>query len=532
MAPSGVSLHISALILGYLLIILSHDMIRASAMKTTAGNAFRLAGLSGGHGIIAGQTISPKPDAGAGDKNKPREAWALKTGLYTPRQLVEGFAPLLDTVVFRLGQDPPNARPSRAQLLDNLANNLNTNTREASLRFPDNGLDDSRSEIAEQARRIGKTLVQYARSHEGGPFDPDLYLRSPCEGHLLIPPNVDLMFGRRSQSHLMQLFNEYMHQMVLLRDALLPFQNYEDVIIPINGQAARGIRHMEPPREEFLTQIMTKEVSQAAVIKQAQALLAPGLISRGFLKTGPALGYGFQYAHGVVLPAVLAGGETPLHLLRYLPTRLVQDTVKDVVFDYRISDYYEAPRIQVPAGIETAIHATNGLKTQALQATSATINVAQPEASTSSARATRHLELQVELDNGKCVAVDLGQIARGHRYAYQPHKSPADSELNGEADVTGRLDSSSARAVVHDAASILLEGSQEGLITAKEGGFHVIPAEDSLVRLALLGRLYPENVVLLPQLGILVQAAKAGKGLEPKFVIWGGERGPGLRGYF
>ncbi|KAF7122563.1 hypothetical protein CNMCM5793_000588 [Aspergillus hiratsukae] len=32
--------------------------------------------------------------------------------------MVEGFAPVLDTVVFRLGPDPPNARPARVQLLD------------------------------------------------------------------------------------------------------------------------------------------------------------------------------------------------------------------------------------------------------------------------------------------------------------------------------------------------------------------------------------------------------------------------------
>ncbi|KAL5366533.1 hypothetical protein BJX96DRAFT_38120 [Aspergillus floccosus] len=528
-------------VLGILLhqTVFDNDMIRAAAMKATADTAFRLSGLgAGGAGagqILVGQSITVRPDAGAHDKATPREAWALKSGLYTPRQLVEGFAPLLDTVVYRLGPDPPNARPARAQLLDNLAANLDTNTREATLRFPDTDLDDSRREMAEQARRIGRTLVQYARNHTGGPFNPDLYLRSPCEGHLLIPPNVDLMFGRRSQSHLMQLFNEYMHQMVLLRDALLPFKNYEDVIIPVDGQAARGIRHLEPSRSEFLTHLLTKEVTQSAIVQHAQALLAPGLLSRSRLtspKTSP--GYGFQYAYGLVLPAFLAGGPTPFHLLQYIPARLVDDAPKGVIFDYRIQDYYLAPRIEIPAGIEkTSVQPSagypeaNGWGTPALGVESTAIGVASaPADSPASSPAVRQLELQVQLDNGQCVSVDLGQVARGHRYAYQATGAgePA-TAANGKHDATST--------VVHDAASVLLGTAHaDGLMTAQNGGLHVIPAQNPVVVLALLGKLYPMNVVLLPESEDLAQAEKAGKGMEPKFVLWGGVERGGLRGKF
>ncbi|GIJ99677.1 hypothetical protein Aspvir_003678 [Aspergillus viridinutans] len=474
-------------VLGILLIqMVFNDMIRAAAMKATADTAFRLFGLAAGATgrILVGQSIAVQPDAGAHDKDTPREAWGLKSGLYTPRQLVEAFAPLLDTVVFRLGPDPPNARPARAQLLDNLAANLDTNTREATLRFPDTHLDDSRQEIAEQATRIGRTLVQYARNHTDGPFNSDLYLRSPCEGHLLIPPNVDLMFGQRSQPHLMQLFNEYMHQMVLLRDALLPFRNYEDVIIPVDGRAARGIRHLEPSRAEFLTNLLTKQVTQSAI-----------------------------YAHGLVLPAFLAGGPTPFHLLQYIPAKLVHDAT-DVIFDYRIQDYYLAPRAEIPAGTEktpACAAANGGAPALGVQSTSIAV--------TSSSDMVRQLELQLQLDNGKCVSVDQGQVARGHRYAYQAcTSSDADSESATSATST----------VVHDAASILETGDVDSLVTA-HGGLHVIPVHDPVVALALLGKIYPGNVILLPRSGGLAQAEKAGKGLEPKFVLWGVERG-GLRG--
>lgn len=515
--------------------VFNNNMIRAAAMKATADTAFRLSGLgAGGPGhILVGQSIVVRPDAGAHDKTTPREAWGLKSGLYTPRQLVEGFAPLLDTVVFRLGPDPPNARPARAQLLDNLAANLDTSTREATLRFPDTDIDDSRQEIAEQARSIGRTLVQYARNYTGGPFDADLYLRSPCEGHLLIPLNVDLMFGRRSQSHLMQLFNEYMHQMVLLRDALLPFKNYEDVIIPVDGRAARGIRHLEPSRSEFLTHLLVKEVTQSAIVKHAQALLAPGLLSRSS-RTSPKVspGYGFQYAHGLVLPAFLAGGPTPFHLLQYIPARLVDDAPEGVIFDYRIQDYYLAPRVEIPAGTKTSVlqsagyPVANDCGTPRLGVQSVKIGVVPPTpGSTASSPTVRQLELQLQLDNGQCVSVDLGQVARGHRYAYQTSgASESATSSNDTHDVTP--------IVVHAAASVLETGHGDGLVTAHNGGAHVIPVQDPAVALALLGKIYPENVVLLPASKDLAQAEKAGKGLEPKFVLWGGVKRGGLRGKF
>ncbi|KAE8148718.1 hypothetical protein BDV25DRAFT_130994 [Aspergillus avenaceus] len=496
-------------------------------MTVTAESTFRLTGSKtrGASHILVGQSITPRPDAGKLDKGTPREAWALQPGLYTPRQLVEGLAPLLDTVVFRLGQDPPKTTPAREQLLDNIASNLDINTREATLRFPDIEIDDSRKEMAEQAKRIGQTLVQYARDHSDGQFDPDLYLRSPCEGHLLTPPNVDLMFGRRSQSHLMQLYNEYMHQMVLLRDALLPFQNYEEVIIPVDGRTARGIRHLERPRSEFLTNILTKQVAQSAIVKHAQALLAPGLLS----SSQTSYGYGFQYSHGLVLPAFLAGGPTPFHLLQYIPAKVVEDTPEGVIFDYRVQEYYLAPRIEIPTGVEvttaskSACPEANGWGTPAVNVEDAAIRVVPP--APDSSPIVRELELQLQLANGQSISVDLGQVARGHRYLYQASpSSDLTSSVNG--------DDSPTSTIIHDPASVLLQaGPRDGLITAQQGGLHIIPVQDPLVALALLGKIYPENVVLLPQSEGLAQAKKAGKGLEPKFVLWGVERG-GFRGKF
>lgn len=510
-------------------------MIRAMSLRpVTERNAFQLPAIGRrGAGILLGHSITPNPDAGVHDINKPREAWALKSGLYTPHQLVESFAPLLDTVVFRLGPDPPNVRSSRCQLLDNLAANLDTNTREASMHFSNQDLDDSRTEVADQARRIGKTLVQYARSHTGVVSNPDLYLRSPCEGHLLTKPNVDLMFGPRSAPHLMQLFNEYMHQMVLLRDALIPFKNYEDVVIPIDGQAARGMRHLEPPRSEFLVQLWTKQESQLAIVKLAQALVTPDILAQdavGRSKTSP--GYGFQYAHGLVLPAVLAGGETPFHLLQYIPARLVEDSTDDIVFDYKVQDYYLAPRAEITPGVAaTKAPDSYPLDTENPTVQVATIEVrpAVPQLASSSV-ATRQLELRLELDTGKTISVDVGQVCRGHRYAYMAHQSSSAS-VSENGSRTINTEAEAPAVIVHDATSVLLQSNEQGLVTA-QGGLHVITTQDPLISLALLGILYPENVVLLPEDERLKQAANAGKGLQPKFILWGGVERGGLRGRF
>lgn len=481
------------------------SMILRVATAMASENVFRLSSLGG---LIVGQHFQAHADAGEHDTKPLKEGWGLRAGVYTPRQLVEGFAPLLDAVVFRLGNDPPNSKPARARLLDNLAANLATDTRESTLRLVE-PLDVSRREIKDQANRIGKSLVQWARGSSSKSFNPDMSLRSPCEGHLLTPSNVDLMFGDRAAPHLMQLFNEYMHQMVLLRDALLPFQNYQDVLIPVDRQA-RGIRHLEPARSKFLAEVLTKHATQQGIIAYAKAVLAPGLLSNA------GAGYGFQYAHGTVLPAFLAGGPTPLHLLQYLPAK-IDESATEFSFDYKYQDYYSAPRGEISTGTSTpSSHLQIYPETRAINVESASISNSNDSRTSSS----RYLELRLELDNGKCTSVDLGQIARGHRYSY-PIQNASDKEIT----------KFTPGYIVHDPLSIL-QSENSGLLTAQEGGVHVILVKDPVIALALLGKLYPENVVVLPGNETLYKAESAGKGFEPKFVIWGGSKRGGVKGVF
>ncbi|KAL4736082.1 hypothetical protein BDV11DRAFT_207951 [Aspergillus similis] len=453
--------------------------------------------------------------------------WTIKPGTYTPRQLVQGFATLLDTVLHHLAPEP-SATPPRTQLLANIAALLSTETRESSLPFQSSSsssseFDQTRAEIRGQADRIGQSLVQWAKEVTDDTASPDLVLRSRCEGHLLIPENVQLMFGPRSKPHLMQLFNEYMHQMVLLRDSLLPFANYEDVRIPITdsvdkngGIKLRGLRFMEATREKFMARLFTKQVTQASVVEMARALLAPGLAwttTAAATTTTISMGYGFQYKQGLIIPALFTDpteGETPLHLLQYIPAH-VDLSHEEILFDYEFADYYSAPKLEIPSGTVNPLSLATVPETEHPRVQIASLTLAPPARGTGQqAVQIRQLDLRLELDNGQNISLDLGQIARGKRYSYGASNSG---------------DSLEQSVILHAAHEIFMSGSGlgvgPGLVTASNGGFHVITAEERVVALAVLGKLYPENVVLLSKNDALGRAVNAGKGFEPKFVVWG-----------
>ncbi|RHZ49636.1 uncharacterized protein CDV56_101445 [Aspergillus thermomutatus] len=432
--------------------------------------------------LAIGQAISP---IGNGDNsNSISQEWTIPAGVYTPQQLVHRLSPLLDIVVHRLGPDPPNTS-ARALLLDTIAATLSTDRRESALHFSPEILNTSRREIMHQAHRIGAKLVSWADQHRGTPSDT-VEIRSPCESHQLIPLRVELLFSRRSQPQLLQLFEEYSHQMVLLRDALLPFENFEQTPIPIPGNGTRdrdrGLRYLEAPRRGFLVGLFTKEVAQASVVAFARAVLAPRL---PVPRTG---GYGFQYKQGLVIPAVLAGSET-VHLLRYVAALVCE--AEEVLFDYQFEDSDAAPRVEVAGTAEWAgiPPATGEVKRAGLVVGPVRGLIAE-------------LHLRLEMGGGGLVAVDVGQIARGHRHAYRVRPSGA-----------GRA----PQAFVHQAFDIL-QHPGIGLVTAS-GGIHVIPVADRLVALALLGRLYPGNVALLPGDGNLADI-NMDKRIEPRFVLW------------
>lgn len=407
---------------------------------------------------------------------------------------------MLETVLHHLGPSPPDQPSAREMLLDNLASNLALGTRESSLEIP--AKDASRKEFAAQAVKIGKTLVTYARETKDVSFDPDYAIRSPCEGHLLKPAVALLMFGPRSLGHLMQIYNEYLHQMVLLRDALLPFDNYDEVVIPITageGKQRLGMRFAESNRMSFIAELMTKLTTQKAVVRSAQSLLAPDLAAEHT--------YGFQYKHGVVLPAAVVRGQS-LRLLRYIPA-IIDDTTPEVTFEYEFADYYTAPRIDVPqpsqciADIQDQLSVLKASQHGLRECAFAIHGNTDPKST------SRILHLQMSHANGKCSSVDVGQISRGWRYSY---KASAQSSKPTSKKVV---------AIFHTAADFLASSGSDGLITDKKGGIHLIQCSTNLELLACLGAIYPDNIIILDEGATLYDTEGVGQSLpgEPRFVL-------------
>lgn len=492
--------------------------------SSSVESVYRLATLGG---LVVGRTINPVAQGSLGGTLSKAPGWYLPPGIYTPRQLVEGCAPLLETVLHNLGQDPPKTVPARKMLLDNLASNLRVDTRESTLQISYSTSDAGRREMAQQAVRIGETIVQYAHeiSLSKPNFDPQLRIRSPCEGHLLNAAVAGLMFGPRSQMNLMQLFNEYMHQIVLLRDALLPFENYAEVLIPIAGGTGRqvGMRGTEEARSQFLAHLMTRSLSQSAIVNLAKAVLAPKLPRQD--------GYGFQYAHGQVLPAFLAGSSSP-RLLFYCPAHLSsKSATSDILFDYEYQDYYSSPRAEIsdPTTILAPYSwpsATLHVPTKILESLVVVENLIEDQ---DSSRCL--LKLRLKFDDDQYVSVDLGQISRGFRYAYRvpPHyngsHSPSDESSNDENKTTAPTNDKlglSQSSFVHSPTALLTRSAPGLLSSSKQCGIHIIPTNSTVLTLALLGRIYPENVVILHGDQTPHEAERVGKSFQDslKFVIY------------
>ncbi|KAH0282320.1 hypothetical protein M436DRAFT_83838 [Aureobasidium namibiae CBS 147.97] len=410
----------------------------------------RLCEVSAFHDFKIGQAISPFVTGHDGPTMIKGRLWSLPTGVYTARQVVESCAPLLETVLHNLGPDPEGQPTARHMLIDNLASNLALGTRESSLVIPLK--DASRKEFAAQAVKIGEALVSVARETENVSFDPKYAIRSPCEGHLLKPEVAYLMFGPRSLAHLMQIHNEYPHQMILLRDALLPFENFDDVVIPIQADTAKGrlgMRFTETSRMVFIAELMTKQTTQASVVNFAQSVLCT------------ENSYEFQYRYGLILPAP------------------VVESSSEATFEYKFKDYYSAPPFEVAAAEQTLDKGQvpvsiiddqeHGLERYSLSLV--------PGSHDSS----HQLRLLLEYKDGHTSATDVGQMSRGHRFSYQV------SAMMNEAAVM----SFGSPAYVHTAKEVLTKCGGDDLVTAPDGGIHLIQATSQAEILALLGTIYP-----------------------------------------
>jgi hypothetical protein len=209
-----------------------------------------------------------------------------EVGAMTARQFFTGAEPLLRGVVDALQNVDSEV------LEDQIHATLGLGTRETSLPLP-LGADPAPAirELAPQAEGVGREIAVWATAALDRllthriplPAGP-LVVRSHCYGHLLTHPATELLMGRRGGPVTMQLYNEWLHQMVLLRDALLPFTNWQDVPLLVTPT---GLRHTEPARDAFLTELLVRRIRHTGIVDFARHVVTG--------TSGPG-GYGFDQA--------------------------------------------------------------------------------------------------------------------------------------------------------------------------------------------------------------------------------------------
>ncbi|MFD7829961.1 hypothetical protein [Kitasatospora sp. NPDC059803] len=416
--------------------------------------------------------IAPTPSTPALGGSRWNTFPAAGTAL-TAREFFTATEPLLQGVIDDNALTAADSEVLETQIRTTLA----LGTRETSLPLAIGpGSAPAARELGAQAEEIGHELASWAAAalerlladRIALPAGP-LIVRSHCYGHLLTPPATDLLLGRRGGPVTMQLYNEWLHQAVLLRDALLPFTNWQDVPLLITPT---GLRHIEPARDAFLTELLVRRIRHTSIVAFARhAVTGTSDTSGTSNPSGPA-GYGFESSGGTALPAVLDQPPltAPRYLLTWRPDPAADETVTHVA---ELRDYYAAPRTLVEH-LPPATAAPGPLTGRI---------VAGPVAD--GAR-TAAIELT---HDGATAHVDLGQALRGHRFAHRPDGATGANALPADALATNPP----------AAADVWTALRAPGLVWT-EAGDAVLDAtgQDDLVVLALLGRLYPENVTLHP----------------------------------
>lgn len=461
--------------------------------------------------IVWGEAIDIEPLIGKYPNDSIRlgtnEAldWNLPAGIYRAKDIVMELDKMLEAMLVQLGE-PVNGDPT--VLLNSLQANLAISGRVSALPLGPLALEDKAGlELTAQAVRIGEQLVCWARdinsekralAQYGSEALGKLEFRSHCYGHPLIPEATAQVWGPYGGPRIMQIYNEYLHQFVLLRDALLPFSNWEEVPFEVKEYTEfKGLRFLEPIREVFLTQLLGKKLTHKSIVQYAQDVVSSGL---------NVAGYGFQYRLGTVLPAGLgeSARTAALYLLKWHPVQSIaanetQDMIA-VSFNYEYDDYYAAPRVEAGKGtpLKEDIFSFSGENYD-----EPIIARLLPNYGTD--RTT--LRFSIEMDEHE-FSVDLGQLFRGQRFMYRPHRS----------DDAGTSFPQRNTISSHFAADIL---SHPGLVTNKDDIHFIATGGNELVLWALLGKLYPENVVLLDKGDPeeLEAAYVAGKGFGTQFLL-------------
>ncbi|KAK5988378.1 hypothetical protein PT974_12530 [Cladobotryum mycophilum] len=116
--------------------------------------------------------------------------------------------------------------------------------------------------------------------------------------------------------------------MTCLRDGLIPFENFEDVVPNPEDMTRGGTRPMEDLRETFLWYINHGQLSQEHMIEADKVLTAPDLAAGGD---------GFQYDRGTMLSVGLFTRERS-YFLRYVPMIILESIKQSTIYTHLMED--------------------------------------------------------------------------------------------------------------------------------------------------------------------------------------------------
>ncbi|GAB1511035.1 hypothetical protein [Actinophytocola sp. KF-1] len=375
----------------------------------------------------------------------------------TAASFVAAARSLLDAAVDAAG----GGEQTRADFVAGLAACLSTAGPYATLRL-DAGLvdQDVRDELAANVEAVSALVLDLVAAAPPGPRGP-ADIHSSCVGYSWIPPVVSRLIGGPEPHPARNLYNEWLWQLVLLRDALIPFTNAAEVPVLAGPD---GLTRLQDARDWFAVQVMTRRIAHEAIVRFAAEVVA------GERADGA---YGFQHGGAVVLPPVALDGPVlgPAYLLAHRTGTLVPE---DVAFFVPGEDL-ETATLSAPAktaGEVDVVPLSDRL-------------VPGPPGP----GRTRTLTLVVGFD-GREWSADLGQALRGHRYADRPRGPQGTSTGDGRA---------------WSGCAVLRE---DGAVAVPDGGIIPTGGQRALT-LALLGRLRPGNVVLwtgqaVPPAGVLL----------------------------
>lgn len=367
-----------------------------------------------------------------------------------PEEFVATAARLLEVAVqvtSAAGGGAP--RTVREHLVDGLAESLSTDGPSAVVRLDARAVHSgARADLRDSAQRLNGLLLELVESSAARAMDtvvgePQLAFESHCVGYIWTPAVAALLAGGTGTRVARDHYNEWLWQLVTLRDALLPFVQPERIRVAVDGL---GLRRVEQARDRLILDLVTRRASFLSIVAHVASVL-------GVAGPVPGAAYGVRTASALVLPAFLARRELEASPWLF---DLAPETLAGSV------GFIVAGGVESSASVLTSSRPVGEVEVVAIEGEL----LADRE----------QLVLEVGFDDNRW-RVDGGAVVTGHRYALRP------AQASGEFVVGDEV---SGCEILREPGSV-----------RPSAGLRVVPTHGQWPLVAgILGRLSPGNAVL------------------------------------